>query len=76
MVSCFGFSIGSICFQLLSIPAGAQSFFRFSGVVDAFHFLCGRFAVISLTSIVLLHWFFVGAQFLHVCPAVRHHLSN
>ena len=61
MASCFGFSIGSVCFQLLSIPAGAQSFFRFSGVVDAFHFLCGRFAVISLTLIVLLHWFFVGA---------------
>ena len=46
MASCFGFSIGSVCFQLLSIPAGAQSFFRFSGVVDAFHFLGGRFAVI------------------------------
>ena len=57
MASCFGFSIVSVCFQLLSIPAGAQSFFHFSGVVDAFHYLCGRFAVISLTLIVLLHWF-------------------
>ena len=47
-------------------------FFRFSSVVDAFHFLCGRFAVISLTLVILLHWFYVGAQVLHVCPAVRH----
>ena len=35
-------------FQLLFIPAGDQSSYCFSGVVDAFPCLCGRFAVISL----------------------------
>ena len=72
MASCFVFSFGSVCFQFVSIPAGAQSFFRFSSVVDAFHFLCGRFAVISLTLIILLHWFFVGAQVLQVYLAAHH----
>ena len=57
MASCLGYNIGSVYFQLLSIPAGDQSSFYFSGVVNAFHYLCGRFAVISLMLIVLLHWF-------------------
>ena len=68
MATFLGYNGGSVYFQLLFIPAGDRSSYCFSGVVDAFHYLCGRFACCFIDVELLLHWFLSELAFYMSVP--------
>ena len=57
MASCLGWAGGTVYLQLFLIPAGDRFSYCFSDDVDAFHYLCGRFAGCFIYVVLLLHWF-------------------